>query len=48
MHAALDRHLKGVARVPALSNINPTTPMAELLLRDYEIIPCELLHDIKG
>ena len=48
LQAALDEHLKGVARVPALSACNPEISLKDLLLESYEIVPCELLHDVKG
>lgn len=48
MQHVLDHHLRGVDRVPALCYNDPTTPLAEKNLKDFEIIPSELLHCLKG
>lgn len=40
--------LTGVQRAPSLLLRNPTQPLASLHLQDYEVLPCEPLHDIKG
>ena len=47
LEAQLKEELKGIQRVPALSFPAQTTPMKELNLGSYEVVPVEPLHDLK-
>lgn len=50
--ADLERELtmlrKGIQRFPALLQVFPEKPLKDVHLDQYEISPCEPLHDIKG
>lgn len=38
--------MRGKKRVPALHFNNPQESLSELCLQEYEILPCEPLHDV--
>lgn len=40
--------LCGIQRVPSLLLLNPTQNLADTNLRDYTVLDCEPLHDLKG
>lgn len=48
LNEALNLHLRGVSSVPALSFMTPQMTMHDCNLGEYEVIPCEPLHDVKG
>ena len=46
LQSLLNKELCGKQRVPALLFNNPEESLSELCLQDYEILPCEPLHDV--
>ena len=48
MQEKLTEVLKGAQRVPSLLVLNPTQSLQDLNLKDYEVLDCEPLHDLKG
>ena len=40
--------LQGLQRVPALLAFTPTARLDRYALEDYQVMPCEPLHDLKG
>ena len=44
----LKSHLRGVQRVPALLLLNLYAPLEDMNLFNYEVLPFEPLHDLKG
>ena len=45
---ALTSDLRGQKRVPALLYCSPESSLKHLNLEDYEVLPCEPMHDIAG
>ena len=46
LQSLLNKEMRGKQRVPALLFNNPQGRLSELCLQDYEILPCEPLHDV--
>ena len=46
LQRTLTSHLRGKIRVPALLFLNSDVPIPSLHLEDYEVLPCEPMHDI--
>ena len=44
--ACSTKEMRGKQRVPALLFNNPQASLSELCLQEYEILPCEPLHDV--
>lgn len=48
MRTTLNLHLAGVRAVPAICSKNPEVSLTEGVLKNYETVDCEALHDLKG
>ena len=48
LQAKLTNILMGIQRVPTLVLLNPCQDLTSLRLKDYTVLDCEPLHDIKG
>ena len=46
LQSLLNKKMRGKQRVPALLFNNPQASLSELCLQEYEILPCEPLHDM--
>ena len=46
LQSFLNKEMRGKQRVPALLFNNPQASLSELCLQEYEILPCEPLHDV--
>ena len=40
--------LRGVQRVPTLLAFTPRADLSRFALENYQVMPCEPLHDLKG
>ena len=48
LQTELEELRRGITNVPALLHNTPDAPLGSIYLHDYEILPTEPLHDIKG
>lgn len=48
LRKTIKTNLKGVQRVPSLLLTYPEEPLEDINLKNYQILDCEPLHDLKG